>query len=112
MKFPPSHLRNSSWKVPSARNSISDITLGSSGWKGLYQMPTSVGSASDGIAEPQKMTAAERKGIFLRILRWRFSSDTLTFHGLGEIADAVLHAVYERIDRLRLPISIQCVWLV
>src|SRR6266550_7941695 len=74
-------------------------------------MPTSVGSATDGIAEPHKMTAAERR-VFLRILNWRFSSDSLTFDGLGEIADAILHAVDEWIDRLRLPIGIQCVRLV
>src|SRR6266853_5166597 len=75
-------------------------------------MPTSVGSATDGIAEPQRITAAERRRVFLRILTWRFSSDTLTFDGLGEIADAILHAVDEWIDRLRLPIGIQCVRLI
>src|SRR5437763_3065863 len=74
-------------------------------------MPTSVGSATDGIAEPQKITAAQRR-VFLRIPRWRFSSDTLTFNGLGELADAILHAVDEWIDRLGLPIGIQGVRLV
>src|SRR5205807_4047720 len=44
--------------------------------------------------------------------RWRFSSDTLAFNGLGELADAILHAVDEWIDRLGLPIGIQGVRLV
>src|SRR4029077_17782929 len=103
--FPSSHLRNSSRNVPSARNSMSDITLGSSGWKGLNQIPTNVGSAAEGETKPHSATAAKRGGIFLRISAWRFSSDTLTFDGFGEFADAIFHAVDERVDRLRLAIS-------
>src|SRR5262245_57684498 len=90
------------------------MTFGSSGWKGLNQMPIMVGCAEIGVVRASVAAAANRSGVLLGIVSpdAAIGSDALAFDRLGQLLDAVADPVDIRVDRLGLAISVQRVRLI